>query len=58
MKKQMYCEYCESEIKECDSCGMKFLDGDNIYCFNNGDDHYCEGCIEESLAVTEIIRVD
>lgn len=45
-----YCDGCENEIEDCDSCGKEFTAGDTIYCFNGGSEHYCGDCVKEAQA--------
>ncbi len=49
-EKELDCDYCGNEIEEeeCYSCGHKFTIGEVVYCYYDGEHHYCEDCIKKS----------
>jgi hypothetical protein len=41
----MFCAECGKEpVNVCDGCNEYFEDGEEIYCVNKGEEHFCEQC--------------
>ena len=45
---EIYCDYCEEEVYQCDWCGKYFEEGDEIICALDGSCHFCsEECMRK-----------
>jgi hypothetical protein len=46
---KVICPLCRSYVDTCDQCRDALVEGDDVYCVDEGSAHTCEKCIEDYL---------